>query len=276
MHRAPCAVVGGGFVARTLALLVWAITLATAIWVQRTGPHIPAPISDAARAVDRQFSVTLVCTGIAFVLAQGLLGWCAWRYRAAGGRKARYTEGHRGLEAGAAVLIGAVFLGLAVAGQRVWAQLHLAGGPADALVVEVTGEQFAWNVRYAGADGRFGRTDPRLYDAATNPVGIVADDADGADDVVALNTMAVPVGRAVEVRLGSKDVLHSFFVPALRIKQDTVPGMRIPLRFVATQAGTYEVPCAELCGLGHYRMKGTLRVLAPAEFDAWLTEQKAE
>jgi cytochrome c oxidase subunit 2 len=169
-----------------------------------------------------------------------------------------------------------VFLSLAVLGQRVWAQLHLQDAPPDAVVIEVVGEQFAWNVRYPGADGRFGKNDPALYDAVANPLGLVSSDPAGADDVVVLNTVAVPVGQPIELQLGSKDVLHSFFVPALRIKQDTVPGMRIPLRFAATRTGTYDVPCAELCGLGHYRMKGTLRVLEPAEFAAWLVEQKAE
>lgn len=262
--------------ARTLAVLVWAIALATIIAAQRTGAHIPPAISAAARAVDAQFTATLVCTAVAFVLAQGLLGWCLWRYRSGRGRAPRYSEGHRGLETAAAVTIGVVFVTLAIAGQRVWAQLHLRDAAPDALVIDVVGEQFAWNVRYPGADGRFGRTDPDLYDGVTNPLGIVAADSSGRDDIVGLNTIAVPVGRPVELRLGSKDVLHSFFVPALRIKQDTVPGMRIPLRFVATTTGDFDVPCAELCGLGHYRMKGTLRVLEPAAFAAWLDARKAE
>jgi cytochrome c oxidase subunit 2 len=262
--------------ARTLAVLVWIVALATMVAVQRAGTHVPAPISAAARAVDAQFATTLVCVAVAFALAQGILGYCIWRFRARDGRRARYVEGHRGLEIGAATFIGIIFVALAIAGQRVWAQLHLQAAPAGALVVEVTGEQFAWNVRYAGEDGRFGGTDPALYDPQHNPLGLVAADSSGHDDIVTLNTIAVPAGRAVELRLGSKDVLHSFFVPALRIKQDTVPGLRIPLRFIAEQAGNYEVPCAELCGLGHYRMKGTLRVLEPAAFAAWLNEQKAE
>jgi cytochrome c oxidase subunit 2 len=102
-------------------------------------------------------------------------------------------------------------------------------------------------------------------------------DPAGTDDVVSLNEMVVPVGQPIEVRLGSKDVLHSFFVPALRIKQDTVPGLRIPLRFTVLQEGTYEVPCAELCGLGHYRMKGTLRVVQAGGIRRLARlEQKAE
>lgn len=259
-----------------LALLLWAITVASVLWLRSAGGAMPPRISDAARAVDSQLFLTLAVIGVAFVLAQGLLGWFIWRYRAQGTRRARYVHGNDTLELGAAILVGGAFITLAVLGQRVWAQLHLETPDPNALVVEVTGEQFAWNVRYPGPDGVFGRTDREHMDPGTNPLGLRDDDPAGGDDIVSINTMAVPVGRTIEVQLGSKDVLHSFFVPALRIKQDTVPGLRIPLRFRATQTGTFEVPCAELCGLGHYRMKGTLRVLEPTEFDSWLAEQGAE
>jgi cytochrome c oxidase subunit II len=145
---------------------------------------------------------------------------------------------------------------------------------ARELVAEVVGEQFAWNVHYPGADGVFGRSDPRLYDPAGNPLGLADDDPAGRDDIVSINLMVVPVDRDIEVRLGSKDVLHSFFVPALRIKQDTVPGLHVPLRFHPRQTGDFEVPCAELCGLGHYRMRGVLRVVAPEAYETWLAAQR--
>jgi len=259
-----------------LALLVWAMTILSIVLFGRGGAAMPPHVSDAARAVDTQLFRTLWITGVAFAIVQFLLGLAIWRFRSRPGAKVRFSRGHHVVEWGGALVVGSVFATLAVLGQRVWAQLHLAAPATGALVVEVTGEQFAWNIRYAGNDGVFGRTDPALYDATENPVGIVASDPAGTDDVVSLNEMVVPVGQPIEVRLGSKDVLHSFFVPALRIKQDTVPGLRIPLRFTVLQEGTYEVPCAELCGLGHYRMKGTLRVVKPAEFAAWLAEQKAE
>jgi cytochrome c oxidase subunit 2 len=134
------------------------------------------------------------------------------------------VRSHRLVEGAGAVIVGTVFVFLALASQKVWADLHLRRGASDAVIVEVTGEQFAWNIRYAGADGAFGRTDPALYNPTDNPLGLIAADAASADDIVALGEMVVPVGRPIEVRLGSKDVLHSFFVPALRIKQDTVPG----------------------------------------------------
>lgn len=235
---------------------------------------MPAAASSAALAVDSQLRLTFLATGIAFVAVQIALGGFAFRYRARAGRPARYVEGSRSLEWSGVVVVGAVFVTLAVLGQRVWAGLHLSGGEPEPLLVEVVGEQFAWNVRYAGPDGLFGRTDPGLIDPASNPLGIVFSDPAGRDDVVSVNLMVVPVDRPIEVRLGSKDVLHSFFLPAMRIKQDTVPGLRVPLRFHALQTGDFEIPCAELCGLGHYRMQGLLRVVTAAEFATWLAEQK--
>jgi cytochrome c oxidase subunit 2 len=237
---------------------------------------MPQPISAAAEGVNSQFFLTLVVTGVAFVLAQGLLGWFIFKYRDRPGTRVRYVHGNNTVEVGGALVVAVVFVALAVMGQRVWAGLHLSSSAADAVRIEITGEQFAWNVRYPGPDGQFGRTDPKLYDPNSNPVGIVPDDPAGLDDIVALNNLAVPVDRPIELSLGSKDVLHSLFLPQLYIKQDTVPGMRIPLRFTARQAGEYEIPCAELCGLGHYRMKGALHVMQPADFAAWLVEQKAQ
>lgn len=258
-----------------VALIVWVIT-AVSVWMLiDANAAMPATISEMARNINAQFFFTLVVTGVVFVLAQGLLGLFIFQYRERPGHRARYIHGNNLVEVGGAIVIGVVFVGLAVAAQRVWAALHINDGPPDQVIVEITGEQFAWTVRYPGADGEFGRTSPELYDASNNPIGIVPDDPAGQDDIVLLNELAVPVNRPVELRLGSKDVLHGFFMPQLWIKQDTVPGMRIPLRFTADTTGDYEIACAELCGLGHYRMKGTLRVMGESEYQSWLVEQAA-
>jgi len=259
-----------------LALMIWAVTLGTVVLFALDDFSLPAAISQAAHEIDAQFALTLVITGVAFVLAEGLLGWFILKYRDRPGSVARYVHGNNPIEIASAVVVGIVFVSLAVLGLKVWREVHLSGTPAGSMPVEITGEQFAWNVRYPGPDGKFGRTSPELYDPTANPVGIVPDDPAGKDDVIALNTLAVPVGRPIELRLRSKDVLHSFFMPVLRIKQDTVPGMEIPLRFLAEKTGAYEVACAELCGLGHYRMRGMLQVLDPGAFEAWLGEQVAQ
>jgi cytochrome c oxidase subunit 2 len=152
-------------------------------------------------------------------------------------------------------------------GQRVWASLNLTKAPAGAYQVEVVAQQFSWNFHYPGKDGVFGRTDPNLIDdSALNYVGLDDTDPNAKDDSV-VSTLAVPQNRPVELILRSKDVTHSFFVPQLRFKQDLVPGMNIHVHFTATKVGKYELACAELCGMNHYKMKAYMLVLPQNEFD---------
>ena len=126
-----------------------------------------------------------------------------------------------------------------------------------------------------GPDGAFGRTDPRLIDDTTNPLGLVPDDPAGKDDVVTLNEITVVVNRPVRIQLHSKDVIHSFFLPNFRVKQDAVPGMTPEVVFVPTRTGEFEIACAELCGLAHYRMRGFFHVVTAQQFDDWLRLQSA-
>jgi cytochrome c oxidase subunit 2 len=158
----------------------------------------------------------------------------------------------------------------------------------EALVVHVTGEQFAWNVRYPGPDKVFGKTDIKLIDLQGNPLGVDRSDAAAKDDVVTLNQLYLPVNRPVIVKLRSKDVIHSFGVPEFRVKQDAIPGLTIPIWFVPnvttaemrTRTGKpefqYEIACAQLCGLGHYRMRGFVTVLSTEEFQKWMDEKVKE
>lgn len=258
------------------AVLIWAITLVSVVVIQRANSGMPHRISDMANAINSQFFLTLCVIAVAFVLAQGLLGWFAFKYRSRAGSRARYVHGNNTVEIGGTLLVAAAFVTLAIMGQRVWAAMHLQGSAPNTVFIEITGEQFAWSIRYPGPDGVFGKTSPTLYDAASNPVGIDPNDPAGQDDIVTINNLAVPVNRPVELKLRSKDVLHGFFLPNLWIKQDTVPGLVVPLRFTAKEAGEYELLCAELCGLGHYRMKGALLVQQPEQFEAWLVEQKGQ
>jgi len=158
----------------------------------------------------------------------------------------------------------------------------------DALVVHVTGEQFAWNIRYPGADGKFGKTDIKLIDLQDNPLGIDRSDPDAKDDVTTLNQLYLPANKPIIVKLRSKDVIHSFGVPEFRVKQDAVPGLTIPIWFIPdvttaemrTRTGNpefqYEIACAQLCGLGHYRMRGFVTVLAADEFKKWMDDKVKE
>lgn len=152
----------------------------------------------------------------------------------------------------------------------------------EALIVQVTGEQFAWNVRYPGPDGVFGRTDVKMIDVQTNPLGLDRSDPAAKDDVTTLNQLYLPVNKPVIIRLRSKDVIHSFGVPEFRVKQDAVPGLTIPIWFIPnvttaemrTRTGNpnfqYEIACAQLCGLGHFRMRGFVTVQTAEEFQAWM------
>ena len=142
----------------------------------------------------------------------------------------------------------------------------------ESFEVHVIAEQFAWNVHYPGADGTFGARDIHLIDVMSNPLGLDPDDPASADDVITLNELHLPIDRPIVITLTSKDVIHSFGVPQLRIKQDVVPGIAIPIWFTAIKAGEYEIACAQLCGLSHYRMRGFVTVESPDELETWLQD----
>jgi cytochrome c oxidase subunit II len=236
----------------------------------------PTLASEHGARIDGIFMAVLIVSGIAFVLVQGALGYFVARYGENGRERAAYW--HDNPKAEAFLLIGtAVILTVLVfMGQRVWAAIYFVDAPPNALTVQVTGEQFQWNFHYAGPDGAFGRTDNSLI-TNTNTIGLDRNDPVAKDDVFTINEMHFPVGRPVKVRLRSKDVIHSFFLPNLRVKQDAVPGMAIEVWFNPTLAGNYEIACAELCGLGHYRMKSALTVDDSQEsFDRWLQQKTAE
>jgi cytochrome c oxidase subunit 2 len=159
---------------------------------------------------------------------------------------------------------------------------------SEALVVHLTGEQFAWNVRYAGPDNVFGKTDINLIDVQSNPLGVDRSDPAAKDDVTTLNQLYLPANKPIIVKLRSKDVIHSFNVPEFRVKQDAIPGLTIPVWFIPdvttaemrTRTGNpefqYEIACAQLCGLGHFRMRGFVTVLSPEEFQKWMDEKVKE
>lgn len=215
-----------------------------------------------------------------------------YRFRARRNPQASYHGAQTHLssyvEVGVAVVEAILLVGFAI---PIWYQ-WVTPPPAEAepLVVRVVGEQFLWNVHYPGPDGTFGRTDPGLVDAAENPLGLDRSDPAAQDDIVSLNQLYLPVDRDVTVLLSSKDVVHSFFLPQMRVKQDAIPGMQIPVHFRPTQVTPeasrppacdadktcWEIACAQLCGLGHFRMRGYYTVLSQGEFDAWMAQQTAD
>jgi cytochrome c oxidase subunit 2 len=261
---------------RILSIVIWLTALATVCIFQWSQWRLPRAVSAHAATIDRQYAMTLGCIAVAFFLVHLFLGFAIWQKPAARGADSR---GHTKRDILWTAVTASVFVFLAVTGQRAWNRVRLNQPPAGAIPIEVTGQQFNWNFRYAGADGRFGRTDPRLYNDADNsigarpgPLGIDPKDAAGKDDVVA-GAMVVPVNRPIAVTLRAKDVTHDFYVPALRLKQDAVPGMKIILHFTATEEGRYEIACAELCGQLHHQMRAYLEVKSQAEFEKWMAER---
>jgi cytochrome c oxidase subunit II len=140
---------------------------------------------------------------------------------------------------------------------------------SGATVVRVVGEQFAWNVHYPGPDGKFGRTDVSLM-AADNPLGLDRNDPAAKDDITTINQLTLPVDKPVLVHLSSKDVIHSFGLYEMRVKQDAVPGLDIPVWFIPNRIGDYEITCSQLCGLGHYRMRGFVNIRSQADYEKFL------
>ena len=226
---------------------------------------MPPAASQLARDFDSQFVITLVSTGFFLVLMHIILSFIVVRFRD-GRSQADYWRGNVKWIWATVGAMAVLDLGLALGSESIWNRQHIVPEPQNSLRIQVIGQQFVWNVRYPGPDGLFGLTDLTLVDDATNPLGLVPSDTAAKDDLVIPN-LVVPLGRPVVLVLGSKDVIHSFFVRELRIKQDAVPGMLIPLRFTADRTGRFEVACAELCGLGHHQMRTFLEVLEPAEYE---------
>jgi cytochrome c oxidase subunit 2 len=268
-----------------MAVLVVGAVVATL--VARGRWWIPPLASVQGRDVDRLLFVSFGIISAAFILVQGVLALLVWLYRDRG-QRASYWHEHRGLELTYTIVPAIVMAGLTFSAAGLWSRIHSAP-PQGALVVEVRAEQFGWRARYPGPDGRFGKSDRAAFTRERvppaemtrrlqqNPFALDPDDPAARDDIVTQDLRATPMhlvaNRPVEVRLWSKDVLHSFFVPGFRMKQDVVPGITVSLWFTPTTTGTYEIACAELCGLLHYSMLGKIVVETQQQFDAWLAGQ---
>lgn len=265
----------GSAVTAALLSLALVILVVVTVWCFREPAwRPPAPITEIGKAVDHQYDLTLAVTATVFILSQLGLALAVFIFRDKGTR-AHFTRGNNTMEflwTSATIIL---FLGLGIMGRKAWADTRFTEPQSDAIQVEVTANQFVFNFRYAGPDGKFGRLDPKLISASTgNPLGIDPADPAGKDDIV-VPTLTVPVDHQVELLIRSQDVIHNFFVRELRLQQDAVPGMMIPLHFTANTIGQYEIVCTQLCGLGHYRMRSVLNVVSAADYDKFLKDQAA-
>lgn len=208
--------------------------------------------SALGRQVDHLFLVILYITGAVFIGTQLALAWATWTGAARPGRKAVYSHGSKRLELVWTIIPAGILVFITLYQLGPWAELKFASArPTVAPLAEVTGRQFQWTVRYAGPDGLLGTE----------------------DDLHAVNDLRTVRDEPAVILLKSEDVIHSFFLPQMRIKQDALPGLTTPVWFDVDRAGTYELVCAELCGWGHYKMRATLTVYdSRADFDRWMDE----
>ena len=241
--------------------------------------YLGLPENAAAHGAELDYMLGLVhwLMIILFLIWAPFFLYTLWRFRASRSPRADYhgVKSHLSTyqEVGVVVAELVLLFGFAI---PTWADLRDDSSyptEEESTVVHVIGEQFAWNVHYPGADGIFGSREAELVDLQTNPIGLNRDDPNGADDIVTVNELNLPVNKPVIVHLSSKDVIHSFGLPVMRVKQDAIPGLTIPVWFVPTKTGDWEIACAQLCGVGHYRMRGYLTVQSQEDFEAWLAEQ---
>ncbi|MBC8292702.1 MAG: hypothetical protein H8E45_05995 [Proteobacteria bacterium] len=237
----------------------------------------PELASRHGEGIDAMLNFVLACAGGMFLVGHLVLAWFIWKGAGRSRiehRMATHTTERRISLALAVMMTLIAEGGVLMIGMPVWAEYYGSDGNAQAVAVRVTAQQFAWNIHYPGADGKWGRVDLQFLDDAENPLGLDPDDPASADDLVLVNNIYLPVERMARVKLFSRDVIHSFFLPNMRVKQDAVPGMSPEVRFFPTRTGDFELACTELCGMGHYRMQGMVHVLGAEEFEKWLADEE--
>ncbi|HUJ31190.1 MAG TPA: cytochrome c oxidase subunit II [Candidatus Acidoferrum sp.] len=264
---------GSAATAGLLSLLIVILVVVTVyVFVARLWVAPPA-ITSVGHEIDHQYDLTLYVTGTVFILSQMGLAYAIFRFRDRG-QRATYTHGNNAMEViwTSATII--LFVGLGLLGYKAWAEMRFTEAAPNAIQVEVTENQFVFNFRYAGPDGKFGKLDPKLISASTgNPLGLDPNDPAGKDDIV-VPTLTVPVNHEVELLIRSQDVIHNFYVRELRLQQDAVPGLMIPMHFTADTIGRYEIVCTQLCGLAHYRMRSFLDVVSESDYQNFLKQQE--
>lgn len=238
---------------------------------------VPAAASAHAAEIDQMIVLVHWLMVVLFVGWGVFFVYVLIRFRKGANPTASYTGAKgkvsKGLEVAVAIVEGVLLVFFAI---PAWAT-RVTAFPSEneAVVVRVVGEQFAWNIQYPGRDGKFGRTDEKLV-SADNPLGLDRTDANAKDDLTTINQLNLPVDRPALVHLSSKDVIHSFGLYEMRVKQDAIPGLDIPVWFIPNRVGDYEITCSQLCGLGHYRMRGFVTIQSQPDFQTWVAGQEKE
>ncbi len=253
--------------------VVFIVIVVGSVLFQLVSPWWTTPLASNWKQMDDTLTITLVITGAFFVAINLFVAYALLRFRHRSGHRAAYQPENRKLELWLIGITAVGIVGLLAPGLAVYA--HYVNPPDDALQLEVLGQQWQWRFRFPSprASGKLGFTDTRFV-TPDNPFGVDPSDPNGLDDVLLLgNEVHLPLNRPVKVLLRSNDVLHDFFVPPFRARMNIVPGSVSSFWFTPTKLGRFEAMCAQLCGVGHPNMHGTVIVEEPAAFDAWLQRQ---
>jgi cytochrome c oxidase subunit 2 len=252
-------------------VLVLVLLVVGSVVFHMLSPWWWTPIASNWSYIDDTLLITFAITGLVFVAVGSFMAYCVFRFRHKPGNQAAYEPENRRLEIWLAVVTSVGVAAMLAPGLVVWNQFITV--PADAHQIEVVAQQWQWSFRMPGADGRLGKSDTREV-SPENPLGLNKNDTAGLDDVIVEGgELHLPIGKPVKVLLRSIDVLHDFYVPEFRAKMDMIPGMLTYFWFTPTRTGTFEILCAELCGVGHSQMRGTVMIDEEVAYQAWLAEQ---
>jgi len=260
------------------------------IWVCNeyfVGKLLPVAACKTGENYDKMFQVTLIVTGLVFLATQIVLIYFAFKYQSSEKRKSSFYFSHDNrLEVIWTTIPAIAMTILVVIGLKNWFEVT-APAPDNAMVVEIVGKQFNWIVRYPGQDKELGIRDFRKINDANNVLGLDWSDPHNHDDIITQGEMHLVVNRPVKLIIGSRDVIHDVGLPHFRMKMDAVPGITTTLQFTPTitsdsmklitgnQNFVYEIACDQLCGKGHYSMRGTIIVETQAQYDAWTAKQQS-
>lgn len=261
----------------TCSLFVFAVSLAMMALDLSAAPRtdnlwwLPPVVTSRGQEVDKIFYFVFWLTTIVFLITQFLLIYYCVKYRYNRKKKAIYSHGNNTFEIVWTTVPTLIFFGLFFWSNHLWKEFHKEP-PADAITIEITAEQYGFNMRYPGPDGVLGAASHGAI-SKDNPLGLDRDDPLGKDDILIYNDLTIPVKRPVHLLLRSRDVIHAFYVPTFRLYQDMVPGRTISwVWFDTLETGNHEIACNQLCGAGHYNMKAKISIVSDEEYQKWLQE----
>jgi cytochrome c oxidase subunit 2 len=261
---------GNGYAMPTALILV--LVALGSVLFHIFSPWWWTPIASNWRYIDDTIIITFWITGGVFTAILLFMAYCVFRFRHQPRRRAAYEPENKKLEWWLTIVTAVGVGAMLTPGLFVWAQFVTV--PEGASEAEAIGQQWQWSFRLPGEDGRLGKSDTQ-YISSDNPLGLSPNDRDARDDVVIEGEdLHLPLGKPVKLLLRSIDVVHSFYVPEFRTKMDLLPGMVTYVWFIPTRTGTFDILCAELCGTGHFGMRGKVVVQEESEYQAWLRKQK--